>query len=479
MKKGLKRIIAIVLILVIPTGMLLTIANANLTEKHTVQNDGLNCDLPKLPTASNNYILLKNTESKDVILLVGVDGGYFGSDTKSIFNYNFEYNTTSFNIYVSTFTGTTYSYWVATAGTARFSLSGYEIIYKSKDMYPSSPIGLKGHIFIKLPEGVTWDDKIIMTCTSDGYKLYKPSNNLGMWVDSADTNCDFVYRDTLTSANQTVNKYKYNHHLRTWTKGTFGRTEGFPDEIFYVGSDVFSTDGTVKRAGQRDFYAQSSKLTGFQFEPLNPLEAREFLAFIANVSESKIEKNLPKYYDFLIGTIEDPEEELKVKLSLMTYIYYCLDMQLAQSKEKIEIGTTYLINWTKENSQEAQSIFNEIKDELWNDLKATIAKGIDIPEMSSGYDLVTDIIEYGELLIHIVGSILEIQQVNDIKYLRAYLKLLEAEYNNDQYHIMLWQFNCDNITNGNAFIRNPQKIRKYAEYIFNIEHSIFINPSAN
>ena len=286
MKKiGFKRIIALVLALVMITGMLPTIASAHAREGqaiqdecltydmydvsktasvrssgvHTVQNDGVTYDLPRLPTTSKNYILLKNTASKDVVLLVGLEDGYFGSDMKNVLNYNFSYQTTSFNPYVSKFDGTSYSYWVATPGTASFSLSGYEIVYKSRPMYPVSPSWETEHIFVTLPEGVSWDDQIIITYSNGAYRLFQPTNNIGIWVDVNNTNCDFVYRDTLTSVDNEIYCYTYDTTTRTWTKGTSERTHGNPNEIFYVGSDVFLSSGAVERRGQRDFYEQSEK----------------------------------------------------------------------------------------------------------------------------------------------------------------------------------------------------------------------------
>ena len=55
--------------------------------------------------------------------------------------------------------------------------------------------------------------------------------------------------------------------------------------------------------------------------------------------------------------------------------------------------------------------------------------------MTTGYDIATDILDYGELLVHSVGTILEIRRASDIRYLSAYLKLLDAEYKGEQYSL--------------------------------------------
>ena len=439
------------------------------------QEDDLIYDLSSLLT-NNSYIILKNTDSKLLLLLIGEDEGYFGSDTENIWNYNSSYNKTNFTAsYISSFNGEEYNGWKYTNIGNSFSLSGYEIIYKSKDMYPV----YNEHIIATLPEGVTWDDKIIISYSNGAYRLYKPEDNIGMWIDEKDTNNDFVYRDELMSDNETFARYTYNTNTHTWTSGTGTRTEGYDYEIFYVGANVFSTDGTIIREGQRDFYAQSSEPMNFQFEPLESSEAKKFLGFISNVPDSAIEEELPEYYSLLTGTIQNPQEELKVKMSFIIYLYYCLDIQLAQINERIEMGTTYLIKWVEENTQASTIIFGEIKDALWDNLKNTIAKSVDIPGISIGYDIATTIMDYGELVIHSIGSILQIQRADDIKYLRAYLKMLESEYENDRFMALYWKFTCETIVMDSTFGGNTQEMEKYAKYILSIEHSMPINPSTN
>lgn len=730
-KVGFKRIIALVLALVMITGMLQSIASAHAKEGqaiqddcltydmtdvyetasvqssgvHAVQNDGVTYDLPKLPTISRNYILLKNTTSKDVLLLVGLEDGYFGSDMKNVLNYNFSYQTTNFNPYVSTFDGTAYSYWTATAGTPSFSLSEYEIVYKSKSMYPVSPSWETGHIFVTLPEGVSWDDQIIITYSNGAYRLFQPTNNIGIWVDANNTNCDFVYRDTLTSVDNQIYCYTYDTITRTWTKGISERTHGNPNEIFYVGSDVFfssgavertgqrdfyvqsekpqeddpiydlaslltsdsyiilrntvsknltlligeddgyfgrttsiiwnydssynmknftasyvskfdgekygawennnignsfnlaeqdiirkskpmypaspswtkghlfavlpegvswddkiiitysngayrlyqpksndgvwvdaankncdfvyrttltaknqeiysytyktatrtwiketntrshgtpsetfyvssdvfSTNGTVKREGQRKLYVQSSKATGLQFEPLTDKETKDLLSFIANAPSTAVEIALPRYYDLLTGKIYDTNEELETRVLFMTYLYYCLDMQLSQCGERINYGASHLLRWLKDN--EGTDIVEQIMDKapefLWDNLVSTIIKDIDAPEMFVGLEddvnIAAAVMDYGELLVHSVGSLLAIKRINEVRYLKAYLELLEAEYNNDTINVVLCQFKCENVIEYSTVKFDPQEIQKYAEQIFSIEHSISID----
>lgn len=482
---ALKRIIALILTLAMVTGMLPTFASAQSNIVHTIENEDVSYKLPYLPTTSNSYILLKNTTSKDVVLLVGLDGGYFGCDNKSVINYNSWYQTTSFNQYVSKFDRTTYTYWTATDGTASFSLSGYEIVYKSKDMYLVSPSWVTGHIFTTLPAGISWDDKIIISYSNSAYKLFKPMNNIGVWVDQNNTNNGFVYRDTLTSGNQYVTEYGYNASTRAWYKisdRVIG-VEGYANEIFYVGSDVFLTDGTVKRPEQRSLYAKSPKSTGLQFEPLEDKEAKEFLRFIANVPDTaiwvSIDKELPQCYNLLTGRIEDQQEEIEAKVLFIAYFYLCLDAQLDQHQERIEWGKNYLIDWVKDETNANKIAIDEFNDALWESLINTISKEAKFAKIAAGYKLENLIMDYGELLIHSVGTILKVQRMDDIRYLRAYLELLEAEYRDDQIMIKGWKAECDNMLSNEVFGGHPQEMQKYAKYIFNIEHSISISFLAN
>ena len=439
--------------------------------------DVLVSDLSTLLT-NDSYIILRNTSSNFLIVLIGEDDGYFGSDTRTIWNYDSSYSVTNFSAsYVSPYDGEKYIGFAKNDVDNSFSLSGYEILYKSKLMYPISPDWETGHIFATLPEGVTWDDKIIISYSNGSYRLYKPENNNGMWVDAENINCNFYYRNALTSSNKTVSQYTYNTTSRKWTKGTYGRTQGGAYEIFYVGSDVFLTDGTIRRAGQHDFYAQTPVTTVPIFKPLESSEAKEFLSFIANCSESEVEQKLPEYYGFLTGTIPDT---LELRVSFISYLYYCLDIQLAQIDKTIDMSTTYLINWVEDNTSTATIVYDKIMDEVIGNLEETFLQSGGAPQFISATNLASDLIDYSILLVTVVGSALKLKRADEINYLRAYIKLLEAKHGGDEYEIELWEMECSRVVlSGNGFNGNPEKMRKYAEYIFSIEHGISSNSSAN
>ena len=437
-----------------------------------------NYDLPSLPTTiSDSYIILKNKITGKAILLEGEDDGYFGSTTDTIWNYDSSYTKTNFSsAYVSIFNGKEYEAWKENSVGDSFSLSNHEIVYKSKRMYPASPRWSTGHIFVELPEGVRWEDKIIITNSNGIYRLYKPANNNGIWVDAENADCNFVYRDTLTSENQTLARYTYDVNTRTWTEGTHWRTEGYPYEQFYVGDDVFSTDGTLKRAGQRDFYASSSETNDNHFEPLEPSEAKELLRFISNSSDwVNVEKKLPQYYNLLIGKIEDPEEEKKIKVSFLAYCYYCLNVQVAQSNERIDIGKTYFLDWLSENTQTSTIIFSEVQDELFDNLLETVAKNCDVSAISfAGVNIVAEVLEYGEILINAIGTFDAIRTVNEVQYLYAYEQLLKAKYEGNEANIMLAELMLDAIrVNSMGIAGFIDELERYAGYIFDIEKSLF------
>ena len=211
-----------------------------------------------------------------------------------------------------------------------------------------------------------------------------------------------------------------------------------------------------------------------KFEPLEPNEAKEFLKYVSNAGTLvNIEEKLPDYYNFLVGEIQDPNEELKVKLSFLTYLYYCLDVQLAQTNERIGMGATYLIKWIEEHTEASSIIYSEIQNAIVDSLKATIAANATLPVMQiAGLNIVTAIIEYGDLFVVSVGSISEIRTRDEILYLLAYKKLLEAKAANDEIDIALAESECEWISNNVVFGGDFNKMQRFAGYLFNIEQSL-------
>ena len=210
------------------------------------------------------------------------------------------------------------------------------------------------------------------------------------------------------------------------------------------------------------------------FEPLEPEEANDFLKFVSNAGPLvDIEEKLPEYYNLLIGEIQAPNEELKTKISFLTYLYYCLDVQLAQSNERIDMGATYLIEWIEENTETSSIIYSEIQDAIVDSLKATIAENVALPSIPiAGLNIVTAIIDYGDLVVVSLGSIDAIRSRDEIQYFLAYKELLEARATNDEIAIIAAELKCDAIRVNITFGANIEEMETFAEYLFNIEQSL-------
>lgn len=210
------------------------------------------------------------------------------------------------------------------------------------------------------------------------------------------------------------------------------------------------------------------------FEPLEPNEAKEFLKYISNAGTLvNVEKELPEYYNLLTGKIQDPNEELQTKVSFLTYLYYCLDAQLAQSNERIDMGITYLVDWIRGNTETSSIIYSEIKDSLVDSLRNTIAQNATLPAMQlAGLNIATAVMDYGDLFIVSLGSFKALIQKEEILYLNAYKHLLEAKASGDALSILTAELNCDAIDINSLPIANIERSKKFAEYIFNIEYTL-------
>lgn len=210
------------------------------------------------------------------------------------------------------------------------------------------------------------------------------------------------------------------------------------------------------------------------FEPLEPNEAKEFLKYISNAETLvNVEKELPEYYNLLTGKIQDPNEELQTKVSFLTYLYYCLDAQLAQSNERIDMGITYLVDWIRGNTETSSIIYSEIKDSLVDSLRNTIAQNATLPAMQlAGLNIATAVMDYADLFIVSLGSISGVQTRDEIQYLIAYKQLLEARAANDKLAIGKAEMKCDWVLKNITFGGDFNKMEKFAEYLFNIERSL-------
>ena len=280
------------------------------------------------------------------------------------------------------------------------------------------------------------------------------------------------------SKNVSFTEYVYNKDTLEFIK-SWGRTIDTSNAYNYSYDFMASFDIYTDKTYSTYFY--ETKDSGgnhhkplVTFEPLEPNEAKDFLRFISGAGVLvNIEKQLPKYYNLLIGEIKDPEEELQTKVSFLTYLYYCLDAQMAKSNERINMGATHLIHWVEDNNGTADVIYSEIQDELVDSLKETIAQTSNIPNMQiAGLNIATAILDYGEVFIVSLGSIQAVRHRDEIQYLMVYKQLLEARATGDDVDIMVAESNLDTVIMNMTFGGDIEPCKKFATYLFNIEQSL-------
>lgn len=283
------------------------------------------------------------------------------------------------------------------------------------------------------------------------------SENFGLYPSENVTFTDYVYdSDTLELISTG------NHNIDGSNAYNFGYD--------FISSFNIYTDKTYSTY----FYEVKDSVGNIEFKPLEPEEAKDFLKFIVHAGLLvNIEKELPEYYNFLIGEIQDPEEELRTKVSFLTFLYYCLDAQLAQVNERVDLGTTYLINWIGGNTEISNIIYSEVQDSIVDNLRKTIGANATIPGMAlGGVSIVTAIIDYADVFIVSLGSIDKIQTRDEIQYLLAYKHLLEAKATNDEVGVIYAESICDSIIAYGSFGGDFKKMQRFAGYLFNIEQSL-------
>ncbi len=286
---------------------------------------------------------------------------------------------------------------------------------------------------------------------------YRGTNNFGLYPSKNVSFTEYVYdRDTL-------------EFIKSWDR-TINTSNAYNYSYDFIASFNIYTDKNYNTY----FYETKNYDEDYNtFEPLESNDAKDFLRFVSGSDSKDIEKKLPEYYNLLIGNIQDPEKELQVKVSFLTYLYYCLDAQLAQSDARIDMGTTYLINWVSDNTDISNVIYSEIKDSLVDSLKETLAQGATIPSMElAGINIVTAVIDYGELFIVSLGSIKAVRTRDEIQYLMAYKKLLEAKAANDDIAIAQAEFTCSLFESNMAFGGDIKGVQKYTGFLFNIEQTL-------
>jgi len=308
--------------------------------------------------------------------------------------------------------------------------------------------------YVSNEELIVWffDDlsntKLRVTNTNDDSFEIRSSNNAS-YEQSTYDKASLQHKITRQYALNTSNTYSFGYE-------------------FIASFDIY-TDTTYTEC----FYLSSNSIDKplIEFPALAQQDAKDFLRFISNSDEDvNIEEKLPDYYNLLIGNISDPEEKFDTTISFLTYCYYCLDFQLAQSNERLELSTTKLMEWVGSNDDVAWTIYSNVVDEIVTNLAQTIALNYELPPILPGSSFITTILNYGGVLINAVTGFDAVRNINEVKYLLAYKRLFEAQINGDQYDIVIESANCEMLAdNLESTGGDVAKIESFSRYLLNIE----------
>ncbi len=285
---------------------------------------------------------------------------------------------------------------------------------------------------------------------------------------------------------------------------TFSKSDGYVFNNNFLANFNIYSDNTYSDY----FYDASHSNIEFvkTFQPLKPKEAKEFLRFLTNASWLvNVKKELPEYYNLLIGEIDNPQEELRTKIEFLMFAHYCMGLQLAEWEYQVNWGTGVLQAWldNRDNLYELP-LFNpfslydsgsgrideeEIKkqtDKLIQDLTtASLERFLDLQDIHYNQDTINGILKgskepYENLqlikvefaLVNIIGVMRAEKKMGDINYLNAHWNLLRAIEHGDPADIAIARGQYAIVDNFKVTFTNPEKMGKYAEYLFSIERSL-------
>lgn len=228
---------------------------------------------------------------------------------------------------------------------------------------------------------------------------------------------------------------------------------------------------------------------------MTPQEAKNFLRFLTNTvkNEEKDEEMKAKMqgiYEFLIGEVKNPKEELQHKAAFLEVASQCMDIQLSNVGLMVEETETVLIKWLKkQNIQEVDeegqptgevSVNSSVKQfvekfmaEAQGFLVETIAKGTILQEWDiPSYSMINDFLDYNHTVINTVKGITLIRTIDNIQYLKAYKRLLDAIDSGEEYSIQLAEMNCFIVRLNMSMGGDIEEMERYAQYLYIIEKTL-------
>lgn len=213
------------------------------------------------------------------------------------------------------------------------------------------------------------------------------------------------------------------------------------------------------------------------FQPLAPKEAEELLRFISQASIFvNVKKELPDYYNLLIGEINDPEKELETRVRFVKYFSFCMEIQMAEWEEQTNFGIEVLEDWLRGQDTIGEVLIKEILGLVLDDInKITKAKfNTDILEVVDikNYADAADIAEYSVLIVNALGVARAEKRMSDINYLNVTLNLLETIEKGDEIDIEIARVLCAGTNTLMVPGSNPNKMKEYAGYIYSIMRTL-------
>lgn len=252
------------------------------------------------------------------------------------------------------------------------------------------------------------------------------------------------------------------------------------------------------------------------FQPLKPKEAEAFLRFLTDVGWLvNVKKEMPEYYNLLIGEIKDPKEELRTRAEFLFFAGHCISLQQAQWKYQMNWGTNNLQTWlnNRDNLHEfllidpysPQSLADEnnsgneelteaekkakIEENIKGIIIASLQRLEDLLKLKYNQDKVKeilagvedptnalDLMSVGFALVNGLGVARAEKNMSDINLLAAHRRILGAIEGGDELAIERARAEYALVETYKATFSNPDKAKKYAEYLFSIERSMFNYP---
>lgn len=280
------------------------------------------------------------------------------------------------------------------------------------------------------------------------------------------------------SKDVTCTEYVYNENmsLEKETEKTIKARGGYtiPNFNFMASFDIYTnyTHNALFFEVANTGHANEN----WTFNPLSKNEADEFLRFITGVGAFyKLEEKIPQYYKLLTGEITDPDEEKRTKLAFLLFYNCCMETQLRKSGIQRQFAETYFIKWLDGKIGFLGIPLEEMQSEAMDSLSKTFDfHGTPVDPGTLQYtDVVSFVTSYADVLVNIAGIYKTLVTRGELNYLIGYRDLLNKTYEGDDNQIFLAEQNCLSLRQDILRGGSPERMERYAKYIFAVERSFY------